>query len=293
MKTEKIIYKVSIIAIILNINLTIIKLLSGIFGKSQAMISDSIHSLSDVLSTIVVIIGVKLSLKKPDKLHPYGHERIECVAAIILSIILLITGIGIGYNGINNIILNKNILIPKFETLITAFISIIVKELMFWYTKINANKIKSNALLADAWHHRSDSLSSIGCLIGIIGTRIGFYKMDSIASIIICIFIIKVAIKIFKDSIDKMIDKSCNEEIINKIKNIINENNKVLYIDEIKTRQFGNKAYVDIEISVNEKITIKEAHEIAEKIHDKIEKKLNIIKHCMIHVNPRKQKKVL
>ena len=287
MKTEKIIYKVSIITIIVNIILTIIKLLSGIFGKSQAMISDSIHSLSDVLSTIVVIIGVKLSLKKPDKLHPYGHERVECVAAIILSIILLITGIGIGYTGINNIIFNTNISIPKIEALLAAIISIIVKEIMFWYTKINANKINSNALLADAWHHRSDSLSSIGSLIGIIGAKIGFYKMDSIASIIICIFIIKVAIDIFRDSIDKMIDKSCNEETIKEITNIINANNKVLYIDEIKTRQFGNKAYVDIEISVNEKITIKEAHDIAEKIHDEIEKKINIIKHCMIHVNPR------
>lgn len=287
MKTEKIIYKVSIITIIVNIILTIIKLLSGIFGKSQAMISDSIHSLSDVLSTIVVIIGVKLSLKKPDKLHPYGHERIECVAAIILSIMLLITGIGIGYTGINNIIFNTNISIPKIEALLAAIISIIVKEIMFWYTKINANKINSNALLADAWHHRSDSLSSIGSLIGIIGARIGFYKMDSIASIMICIFIIKVAIDIFRDSIDKMIDKSCNEETIKEITNIINANNKVLYIDEIKTRQFGNKAYVDIEISVNEKITIKEAHDIAEKIHDEIEKKINIIKHCMIHVNPR------
>lgn len=287
MKTEKIVYKVSLITIIVNIVLTIIKLLSGIFGKSQAMISDSIHSLSDVLSTIVVIIGVKLSLKKPDKLHPYGHERIECVAAIILSIMLLITGIGIGYTGINNIIFNTNISIPEIEALLAAIISIIVKEIMFWYTKINANKINSNALLADAWHHRSDSLSSIGSLIGIIGARIGFYKMDSIASIIICIFIIKVAIDIFRDSIDKMIDKSCNEETIKEITNIINENNKVLYIDEIKTRQFGNKAYVDIEISVNEKITIKEAHDIAEKIHDEIEKKINIIKHCMIHVNPR------
>ena len=287
MKTEKIVYKVSLITIIVNIVLTIIKLLSGIFGKSQAMISDSIHSLSDVLSTIVVIIGVKLSLKKPDKLHPYGHERIECVAAIILSIMLLITGIGIGYTGINNIIFNTNISIPEIEALLAAIISIIVKEIMFWYTKINANKINSNALLADAWHHRSDSLSSIGSLIGIIGARIGFYKMDSIASIIICIFIIKVAIDIFRDSIDKMIDKSCNEETIKEITNIINANNKVLYIDEIKTRQFGNKAYVDIEISVNEKITIKEAHDIAEKIHDEIEKKINIIKHCMIHVNPR------
>lgn len=285
-KEEKIAYKVSFISIIANILLTIIKLISGIIAHSQAMISDSIHSLSDVLSTFVVILGVKISNKKADNSHPYGHERLECVAALILSIMLLLTGVGIGYAGINKIILNESIKVPGLLALVSAILSIIVKEVMYQYTKLAAKKINSSALLADAWHHRSDSLSSVGSLIGILGARLGFKILDPIASVIICLFIFKVSFEIFKDSIDKMVDKACDEDTINKIIEIIERRNDIKKIDDIKTRQFGNKAYIDVEISVDENMILKDAHAIAEMIHDDIEEEIPIIKHCMVHVNP-------
>ena len=292
MNTEKIAIKVSIISIISNIFLTLIKFIVGFISNSKALISDAVHSLSDVLSTIVVIVGVKLSSKKADKDHPYGHERLECVAAIILAVMLFLTGLGIGISGIQNVIHGyKPVIISSTLALITALISIVVKEAMYFYTKINAKKINSGALLADAYHHRSDSLSSVGSFIGILGVKLGFPILDTIASIIISLFIIKVAIEIFKDALDKMVDKSCDDDTIYRIKKIIYKNKKVKNIDDLKTRQFGNKYYVDVEIAVDNKMNITQAHEVAENIHDMIEDKIPFVKHCMVHVNPYEETK--
>lgn len=283
---EKIAIKVSIISIILNCLLTLIKFISGVISKSSAMISDSVHSLSDVLSTFVVIIGVKISNKKADSDHPYGHERIECVSAIILSGMLFIVGALIGINGIKNVTNSSNLVMPGVLALIASIISIISKEAMYQYTIRVSKKINSAALKADAWHHRSDALSSIGSFIGILGSRLGFKMFDPLASVIISLCIIKVSIDIFKDAIDKMVDKSCDKEVIDKVISVIEKNESVKNIDDIKTRQFGNKAYVDVEISVDENLLLKDAHKVAEEIHDSVENEINIVKHCMVHVNP-------
>lgn len=283
---EKIAIKVSVISIILNCLLTLIKFISGVISKSSAMISDSVHSLSDVLSTFVVIIGVKISNKKADIDHPYGHERIECVSAIILSGMLFIIGALIGINGIKNVTNSSNLVMPGVLALIASIISIISKEAMYQYTIRVSKKINSAALKADAWHHRSDALSSIGSFIGILGSRLGFKIFDPLASVIISLCIIKVSIDIFKDAIDKMVDKSCDKEVIDKVISVIEKNESVKNIDDIKTRQFGNKAYVDVEISVDENLLLKDAHKVAEEIHDSVENEINIVKHCMVHVNP-------
>ena len=283
---EKIAIRVSVISIILNCLLTLIKFISGVISKSSAMISDSVHSLSDVLSTFVVIIGVKISNKKADSDHPYGHERIECVSAIILSGMLFIIGALIGINGIKNVTNSSNLVMPGVLALIASIISIISKEAMYQYTIRVSKKINSAALKADAWHHRSDALSSIGSFIGILGSRLGFKVFDPLASVIISLCIIKVSIDIFKDAIDKMVDKSCDKEVIDKVISVIEKNESVKNIDDIKTRQFGNKAYVDVEISVDENLLLKDAHKVAEEIHDSVENEINIVKHCMVHVNP-------
>ena len=211
---QKIANKVSIVTIIENIILSVAKLVVGVVAHSNAMISDAIHSASDVFSTIVVIIGIKLASKEPDKEHPYGHERLECVTAIILAMILFVTGLGIGGTAITNIFASDydRLSTPGVLALIAAIVSILVKEGMFWYTRYYAKKIDSDALMADAWHHRSDAFSSIGALIGIAGARLGFPIMDSIASLVIFLFIAKAAFDIFKDAMDKMVDHSCDEE---------------------------------------------------------------------------------
>ncbi len=284
----KIANKVSINAIVGNLFLSIFKLIAGILAKSNAMISDAIHSASDVFSTIVVMIGVKLSSKEADKDHPYGHERLECVAAIILSMVLFATGLGICLNAFKNIISGayNDIAVPGLLALVAAIVSILVKEIMYWYTRHYAKLINSSALMADAWHHRSDSLSSIGALIGIIFARIGYPIMDSVASIVIFIFIVKAAIEIFSDAVNKLVDHSCDEEVEKELYDYILNYKGVEGIDLLRTRLFGNKIYVDLEIQLDGKMTLNEAHEIAESLHDDLEKEYKDVKHVMVHVNP-------
>ena len=279
---------VALVTIIWNLLLSIGKLFAGIFAHSGAMISDAVHSASDVFSSIIVIIGVRIASRDSDKEHPYGHERMECVAAIILATVLCITGFGIGLSACKNIFSGDyaNLAIPGMLALIAALVSIIVKEAMFWYTRYYARKIDSGALLADAWHHRSDALSSVGALIGIGGARLGFPILDSVASLVICVFIVKAAYDIFMDAIDKMIDKACDEETEQQLRDCATAVDGVEGIDLLMTRVFGNKIYVDIEIEANGDKTLREAHEIAESVHNSIEKNFPKVKHIMVHVNP-------
>ena len=280
--------RVALVTIIWNLLLSIGKLLAGIFAHSGAMISDAVHSASDVFSSIIVIIGVRIASRDSDEEHPYGHERLECVAAIILATILCITGIGIGIGACKNIFSGNyaDLAIPGVLALIAALVSIIVKEAMFWYTRHYAKMLDSGALMADAWHHRSDALSSVGALIGIGGARLGFPILDSVASVVICVFIVKAAYDIFMDAIGKMVDKACDAKTEQQLRDCATAVDGVEGIDLLMTRVFGNKIYVDIEICANGEKTLCEAHEIAEAVHDSIEKNFPKVKHIMVHVNP-------
>lgn len=230
---------VSSISIIVNLLLSLFKLIAGIIARSDAMISDAVHSASDVLSTIVVIVGAKMSSKESDAEHPYGHERIECVSSIILSGVLLVTGIGIGIVGLKKIIAGStgdDLTVPGILALMAAVVSIIVKEWMYWFTRSAAKKINSGSLMADAWHHRSDALSSIGSFAGILGARLGYPILDSIASVIICVVIVKVSMDIFRDAINKMVDHSCNDATEDKLRSLIAAIPEIRRIDLLQTR---------------------------------------------------------
>ncbi len=285
---QKIAMRVSVTTIVINLFLFLFKIVAGILSMSASMISDAVHSASDIFSTVVVMIGVKLAGKEKDSDHNYGHERMECVAAIVLSVVLLLTGVGIGFTSIQGILNQNTTMTMQFSglALIAAIVSILTKELMYWYTKIAGKKINSGALIADAWHHRSDALSSIGAFIGILGARLGYPILDKIFGVVICIFIIKVSIDIFRDAISKMTDKACDEKIVKEIEKITMSCDGVMQIDLLKTRVFGDKIYIDIEISANGALTLNEAHAIAEEVHDKIESQILNVKHCMVHLNP-------
>lgn len=289
MDDTKLAIKVSVVSIAVNVILSFIKFVAGVFGHSAAMISDAVHSLSDVMSTFVVIAGVRMSGKKSDAHHQYGHERLECVAAIILATLLFLVGIGIGAAGIRKIadMDSTPIAVPGIAALIAAVLSIISKEAMYWYTRAAAKKINSGALMADAWHHRSDSLSSIGSFIGILGARLGFPVLDPLASVVISMFIIKVSYNIFKDATDKMVDKACDDETTEKMEKIVCSVKGVENLDLIHTRLFGSKIYVDIEISADGNLPLYKAHSIAQEVHDTLEKNFPLVKHCMVHVNPK------
>ena len=281
--------KVSGVSIAVNLLLSVFKLIAGILAHSGAMISDAVHSASDVGSTFIVMIGVTLSGKKSDKEHQYGHERMECVSSIILSGLLLATGLGIGLGGVENIVKSSHgevIVVPGMLALVAAVVSIVVKEWMFWYTRGAAKKINSGALMADAWHHRSDAMSSIGAFVGIFGARMGFPILAPLASVVICLLIVKASVDIFRDAIDKMVDRSCDEKTEEEMRETILKVDGVKRIDLLQTRLFGSKMYVDIEIAADGAQTLDAAHEIAEKVHHAIEETFAEVKHCMVHVNP-------
>ena len=265
---EQIAVKISVVSGAGNIVLAAFKLFAGIFGRSAAMVSDAIHSLSDVFSSMVVIAGVKIAAKDSDHDHQYG--------------------LGIGYSGVKTVLYGNydSIETPGLIALIAAVISIVSKEAMFWYTRNGAKKINSSALMAEAWHHRSDVLSSVGSFAGILGARLGFQVLDPIASLIICVMILKVTVDIFMEAVGKLTDKSCDDETVEKMEEIVMKQEGVLAVDDIKTRIFGAKIYTDVEIAADGNLSLYDAHSIAERVHNEIEKNFPDVKHCMVHVNP-------
>lgn len=271
--------------ILVNIILAVFKIVAGFIGRSSAIIADGFHTLSDVLTTFVVLLGLKVSSKEADIKHPYGHEKYESVYAKILSILLLLSGVFIGYEAFK-VLISGEIRKPKMIALIAALISIAVKEGMFWYTIKVAKKIKSISMEADAWHHRSDVFSSIGTFVGVLGAQFGFTSLDPIAGIVVSFFIIKVGVDLYIKSIKELVDEAADELVIKEIESLVFSIAGVKGIKNIKTRIFGNRIYVDIEIYVDSFITVEEGHDIAEKVHDKLEKEIIDIKHCMVHIEP-------
>ena len=284
---EKTATRVSLVSVAGNTVLSLFKLLAGVLAHSGAMISDAVHSASDVLSSFIVIIGVKLAAREADRDHPYGHERFECVAAIVLAAVLAMTGLLIGWSAVQSIGgAGQAPQMPGLLALVAAIVSIVLKEAMYWYTRFYAKRLNSTALMANAWHHRSDALSSVGALIGIAGARMGHPVMEPIASLVICVFILKAAYDIFRDAMGKMVDRSCDAETEKRLAACVCEQPEVLGIDRLQTREFGSRIYVDLEIRLDGALRLTEAHAIAEQVHDRIEQKFPDVKHIMVHVNP-------
>ncbi len=288
---EKVASRVSGVSIVVNLLLAAFKFVAGALGHSGAMISDAVHSSSDVIGSLIVIIGVKVSEKASDEDHPYGHERMENVASLLLAGILAAAGISIGKEALRSVIsgVYKTAAVPGMLALVAALVSIAVKEALFWYTWVNARQIRSGALKAEAWHHRSDALSSVGALIGIGGARFGVLVLEPIASIVICLFILKVALDIFREAVDKMVDHACDMETEDALCACAARQEGVVKVDMIRTREFGRKIYVDLEISADGHLTLLEAHDIAQRVHDCIEGEFPEVKHIMVHVNPAEE----
>ena len=286
---EKVAVSVSAVTIAINLALAGFKFLAGFLAHSGAMVSDAVHSASDVLATFIVILGVKLAGRDADRDHPYGHERLECIAALILGVILGATGLGIGISGIQKIAGDGALVVPGTLALIAAIVSIVVKEGMFWYTWLAAKKINSSALKAEAWHHRSDALSSVGSFAGILGARMGFPVLDSVASVVICLFILKAAWDILRDALSKMTDHACAPELAEEMKETILSQPGVLGLDTLNTRLFGDRVYVDVEIQADGDLPLRETHATAQAVHDTLEARFPQVKHCMVHVNPAEE----
>ncbi len=284
----KIAYRMSWTSVWGNILLAAFKLAAGLLAHSSAMVSDAVHSASDVFSTFTVMIGVKLSSRQADADHEYGHERLECIASLLLAALLAVTGLGIGYSGIQKIAQASygQLEAPGRLALVAALVSIVCKEAMYWYTRRAAKQTGSSALMADAWHHRSDALSSIGSLIGIWGARMGWPVLDPAVSLVICLFILKVSYDVFRQAVNELTDRSCPAYIEEEMRLSILRQTGVERLDLLRTRQFGTRVYVDVEIAADGDLSLTQAHGIAQQVHDAIEREFPSVKHCMVHVNP-------
>ena len=285
---KSIMIRVSKVSVAANVFLSAFKLFAGVVGHSGAMIADAVHSLSDVAGSGLVILGAHLSSKESDREHQYGHERLECVISLILANVLLLVAAGIGIEGIRGMIDPQSAAMPGMLALIAAVVSVASKEVLYWYTRAAAMKIDSVSLMAEAWHHRSDAISSVGSFIGIFGAMLGFPVLQPAVCVLIAVLIFKVGIDIYRETMNKLIDKACDDETAEKIKATIVAQEGVIALDEIKTRLFGSKVYVDIEIACDGTQSLYDAHRIAERVHRQVEELFpGRIKHCSVHVNPR------
>lgn len=277
--------KASIVGIVGNILLTAAKMAAGIIGHSTAMVADASHSASDIIASLVVLFSLKVAKKPPDEEHPYGHGKAESLATTLVGVFLLMAGLLIAYSAIESII-TGNVVKPGLLPLLAATLSIVVKESMFQYTYRIGKKIQSPSTVANAWHHRSDAYSSIASLIGIFGARYGILVLDPIAGIAVTVFIIKMGWDITSDGIHQLMDGFSNRQIIEGVKQIINDCEGVLELRAIKARQSGPYIFFDISIGVDRKMTFEESHQVAANVKSEIKSKYDKVNDVLIHVDP-------
>lgn len=278
--------KVTIKSIVWNVILTFIKIFAGIVGKSNAMIADGLHSASDIISSVGVLIGSKIANAPNDENHNYGHEKAETLVSFLLSILLIVVSLKIGFDALKSLFNLNSVQIPTALPLVVSVISVAIKEYQYRITIKIAQKINSPSLKADAWHHRSDALSSIAAFIGIGGAMLGFKALDPIASIVVALFVAKVGFDILKDSANELMDYSIDTEEEKQIISIAEGTQGVINLGEIRTRKHGATAYVDLTICVNKDLTVYEGHEIATKLEKRIIKDMQFVKGITVHVEP-------
>ncbi len=279
--------RVSIISLVINLFLSVIKITVGFLYNSKALIADGFHSVSDMASTFVVMLSMKYSKVPPDENHPYGHGKAEAVGTIILSVTLIITGFIIAKDSISSIF-SGAIAMPGNITLIAALISIGAKEALYQYTVKIGEKINSKGLIADAHHHRSDAFSSVAALIGIGGARLGYKFFDPLAGLVVAILILKVGIEILIDASHELMDGMPNQEKIDNISQHASEIKGVLTVSDVKVRSYGPRTVVDLTLVVKDTLSVIEGHAIASKVKEKIIEKHENVEEVMVHVDPEK-----
>ncbi|KDR94249.1 cation diffusion facilitator family transporter [Peptoclostridium litorale DSM 5388] len=284
--------RITIISIYINIFLSVFKIAVGVLGNSNAIVADGFHSLSDVITSIGVLAGIVVAKKPRDEEHNYGHEKAETLAAFVLSLVLIYAGVKIGLGSMKLMLHPENIKTPSYIALFAAIISILIKEVQYRITVKVGRDINSKALIADAWHHRSDALSSVGTLIGVGGAIMGYGFLDPLAGIIVSLLVLKVGFEILKTSANELMDTSVDKETEYAIREISIGVYGVKNISSLRTRIHGSMAYVDIAICVDPNMSVYDAHDIAEDVQNKVRTQISIIKEVVVHIDPcrREQK---
>lgn len=283
-KTDTSGVRVTLVGAVTNVALAIFKFIAGTIGNSAALVADAIHSLSDVATDVIVYFSIKISAQKPDEEHPYGHGRAETIGAAFIGAAIVLVGVGIAWEILTTVVGGK-IAVPTYVALIGAAVSIIVKEILYRYTMRAGMKLKSDAIRANAWHHRSDAISSLAALVGIAGALLGYPLMDPLAAVIVGIMIAHVGIKIAWEAVNNLMDTGVSKTELEKIKSIIKENPGVLHFHELKTRKLGKDVLVDLHIQVPPRISISEAHNIAETVRFNLKQKVEEIADALVHID--------
>lgn len=286
------IYRVTIVGSVVNLLLVVFKFVAGLLGSSSAMIADAVHSLSDFVTDIVVIVFVNISGKPEDEDHRYGHGKYETLATVIIALALFAVGVGILVDGAKDVaaVVNGAVLpAPSMIALIAAALSIVAKELLYRYTAHVGRKLDSQAVVANGWHHRSDAFSSIGVLVGIGGAMLLGEKwrvLDPLAAIVVSAFIIKVAVDLIKPCLDELLERSLPAEVEQEIEQIILSEEGVTSPHHLRTRRIGNRYAIEVHIRMDGNLTLSEAHRITTAVEQKLKSRYGSATHVGIHTEP-------
>jgi len=274
------------VGIIGNVLLSILKLIFGFIGQSQALIADGLHSLSDLISDAVVLVAARYSAEHADDEHPYGHARFETIATVAVGLILLLVAFGMLMDVVQRLYESHNLMQPTVISLITIIVSIVVKEALYQYTIVVAKKTKSSMLQANAWHHRSDAISSVIALIGVAGSMMGFIWLDAVAAIGVSIMIAHIGWSLTRSGALELVDTGLDSEKLQEIKEIITTTDGVVALHELRTRRMGANALMDVHILVNQRISVSEGHHIGEIMRLNLIDKVEEITEVIVHIDP-------
>ena len=278
--------RITLWGVAVNFVLAIIKIVGGVFGQSQALLADGIHSLSDLASDGMVLIAVKHAGEDADEDHPYGHARYETLATVALGFLLIAVAVGIAYDAMLRLEEPSAIVEPALFTLIIAAISVISKELLYHATRVVAKKLRSSLLEANAWHHRSDAVSSIVVFIGIAGTYFGYVLLDAIAAMLVALMIGKIGLDLSRQSMQELVDTALEPEMVEKIKQTILGIDDVRQLHLLRSRRMGHNALVDVHIQVSPKLSVSEGHHIAERVEKALKKTFEEVNDVTVHIDP-------
>ena len=284
---ERVVRKITWIGLFVNLVLAAIKFTAGIYGRSQALVADAIHSLTDLTTDIAVIAGSHYWSRPPDENHPYGHRRLETLVTVFIGVVLIAAGIGIGWKAISAL-QEKHATPPGWIAVLAAVASIVCKESLYRWTAITGRRVKSPALAANAWHHRTDAFSSIPVLIAVAGARVfpSWSFLDHLGAVVVSIFILHASIKIIWPGLGELIDAGAPTETRKKIRDIALKNEGVLQVHDIRTRYISSSIQVDLHIVVEGLITVREGHDIADDVKARIIDAIPEVLDVVVHVDP-------
>ena len=285
---KRVTMQVSTVGIVCNAALTVFKLVAGIVAHSSAIVADAVHSASDILGSLIVMIGAIFSHKAADASHPYGHEKLECIASILLGNILVLVGAASGYAGVMKIVRGETLAAPGVRARIAAVVSIGVKEGLYWYTIAAAKRIRSVSRKAEAWHHRSDALSSIGSFAGVLGARLGVPILDTIASNVICLFIFKVAFDLVRTGLNELLERSLPADVEEEILRIVTADPEVCQPHNLRTRRIGAAIAVEVHVRMDGAMTVARSHALTVDIERRLRARFGEGTMIAIHVEPLK-----